>query len=47
MAGCLSRRTQSDLASQGVIFTDLHSALNEHPELVSKTFMTTGGEARL
>ena len=35
------RAAQSDLASQGVIFTDLHSALNDHPELVRKHFMTT------
>lgn len=30
-----------ELKSQGVILTDLHSAVREHPELVQRYFMTT------
>ena len=31
-----------ELKEQGVIFCDMHTAVNEHPELVKKHFMTTG-----
>lgn len=34
------RLDNPDLAGQGVIFTDLQSALHEHPELVRQYFMT-------
>ncbi|MFN8440913.1 MAG: Fe-S cluster assembly protein SufD [Caldilineaceae bacterium] len=33
------RSAKSDLEGQGVIFTDLHTAVNQHPELVKKYFM--------
>lgn len=32
----------ADLAAQGVIFTDLFSAMQEHPELVKEYYMTKG-----
>ena len=31
-----------ELTAQGVIFCDMHTAVNEHPELVQKYFMTQG-----
>ncbi len=34
------RITRDDLKSKGVIFTDLHTAVHEHPELVKQYFMT-------
>ncbi len=37
--GVLYRRADADLAAQGVIFTDLQTALQEHPEQVRKHFM--------
>ncbi len=39
--GPLYRDASEDLASKGVIFTDLQTAVREHPELVRKHFMTT------
>ena len=36
----LDRALSDDLASQGVIFTDLETAVREHPELVRQYFMT-------
>ncbi|MCB0083269.1 MAG: Fe-S cluster assembly protein SufD [Caldilineaceae bacterium] len=39
--GVLFGETHDDLASKGVIFTDLQSAVTEHPELVQKHFMTS------
>jgi Fe-S cluster assembly protein SufD len=33
-------RLADDLAARGVIFTDLDSALRQHPELIQKRFMT-------
>ncbi|HVG97508.1 MAG TPA: hypothetical protein VNK05_11440, partial [Chloroflexota bacterium] len=33
------RSVQDEPAAQGVIFTDLHSALREHPDLVRRYFM--------
>jgi Fe-S cluster assembly protein SufD len=36
----VDRCLQDDLARQGVIFTDLDSAVREHPELVKQYFMT-------
>ncbi|MFZ1752121.1 MAG: Fe-S cluster assembly protein SufD [Caldilineaceae bacterium] len=38
--GVLYRNTNPELAAQGVIFTDLQSAVQEHPELVRQYFMT-------
>lgn len=38
--GVLFSETHADLASQGVIFTDLQTATREHAELVQKHFMT-------
>jgi len=38
--GVLYRNDNPELAAQGVIFTDLQSALVEHPELVRQYFMT-------
>lgn len=38
--GVLSRSVKEDLASKGVIFTDLQSALHQHADLVKKYFMT-------
>lgn len=35
-----SYRISEELTAQGVIFCDLHAAVNEHPELVKKHFMT-------
>ncbi|MEM7335830.1 MAG: Fe-S cluster assembly protein SufD [Chloroflexota bacterium] len=32
----------SELTDQGVIFCDMHTAVNEHPELVQRYFMTDG-----
>ncbi len=32
----------AEIAEQGVIFTDLSTAVNEHPDLVQKHFMTEG-----
>ncbi len=32
----------SELTDQGVIFCDMHTAVNEHPELIKKYFMTDG-----
>jgi Fe-S cluster assembly protein SufD len=41
--GVVSQYEISDaLKEQGVIFTDMHTAVNEHPELVKKYFMTEG-----
>ncbi len=34
------RGLDDDLAAKGVIFTDLHTALHRHPELIQKHFMT-------
>ncbi|MCB9156976.1 MAG: Fe-S cluster assembly protein SufD [Caldilineaceae bacterium] len=39
--GVLFGETNDDLASKGVIFTDLQSAVTEHPELVQEYFMTS------
>ncbi|MEZ4712759.1 MAG: Fe-S cluster assembly protein SufD [Caldilineaceae bacterium] len=39
--GVLFGETHDDLAGKGVIFTDLQSAVSEHPELVQKHFMTS------
>ena len=39
--GVLFGETNDDLASKGVIFTDLQSAVIEHPELVQEYFMTS------
>ncbi|MEZ4657846.1 MAG: Fe-S cluster assembly protein SufD [Caldilineaceae bacterium] len=39
--GVLFGETHDDLASKGVIFTDLQSAVTAHPELVRKHFMTS------
>lgn len=36
----LDRSLQEDLSQQGVIFTDLDTAVREHPELVKQYFMT-------
>lgn len=36
----IHRETHSDLAAQGVIFTDLRRAVNEHSDLVRRHFMT-------
>ncbi len=36
----LYQEAQEDLASEGVIFQDLQTAVQEHPELVQKYFMT-------
>ena len=38
--GVRYRAIREDLAGKGVIFTDLQSAVREHPELVQKYFMT-------
>lgn len=38
--GVRYRGVQEDLESKGVIFTDLQNAVQEHPELVKKYFMT-------
>ena len=38
--GSVFRELSADLASQGVIFTDLDSAVREHPELIERYFMT-------
>jgi Fe-S cluster assembly protein SufD len=39
--GALRHHTLSEqLAAQGVIFTDLHTAISRHPELIQKYFMT-------
>jgi Fe-S cluster assembly protein SufD len=38
--GVLYRNDNSELTAQGVIFTDLQSAVLEHPELVRQYFMT-------
>jgi len=38
--GVLFAETNQDLASQGVIFTDLQTAVREHPDLVKEHFMT-------
>lgn len=38
--GVRYRDNSEDLASKGVIFTDLQSAVQEHPELVKQYFMT-------
>lgn len=38
--GVIFREENEDLDSQGVIFTDLQTAVQEHPELVQKYFMT-------
>jgi Fe-S cluster assembly protein SufD len=38
--GAVFRELSADLASQGVIFTDLDSAVREYPELVERYFMT-------
>lgn len=38
--GVRYRATSEALAAKGVIFTDLQSAVREHPELVQKYFMT-------
>ena len=34
------RHLSSELAAKGVLFTDLHSALHQHPELIQRYFMT-------
>ncbi|MGH2448540.1 MAG: Fe-S cluster assembly protein SufD [Chloroflexota bacterium] len=39
-SGTVDRRLAEDLAGQGVIFTDLDTAVQQHPELVRKYFMT-------
>ena len=36
----ISRKSSDELAAKGVIFTDLRQALQEHPELVRRYFMT-------
>ncbi len=36
----IHRETRADLAGQGVIFTDLRQAVNEHSDLVQRYFMT-------
>lgn len=36
----IERTVSEDLARQGVIFTDLDTALREHPDLVRRSFMT-------
>jgi Fe-S cluster assembly protein SufD len=38
----VERTFEKDLAGQGIIFTDLDSAVREHPDLVKKYFMTEG-----
>lgn len=38
--GVRYRNVNEDLASKGVIFTDLQSALHEHPALIQQYFMT-------
>ena len=38
--GAVFRELSADLASQGVIFTDLDSAVREYPEVVERYFMT-------
>jgi Fe-S cluster assembly protein SufD len=38
--GVIHRDLQEDLASKGVIFTDLQTAVQEYPELVREHFMT-------
>jgi len=38
--GVLYSETHADLAAQGVIFTDLQTAVKEHPDLVKEYFMT-------
>jgi len=41
--GVVQQYTLSDaLRAQGVIFCDMHTAVNEHPELVQRYFMTQG-----
>ncbi|MBM7096987.1 Fe-S cluster assembly protein SufD [Bacillus sp. H-16] len=48
--GTVFARTQDDLAKQGVIFTDIHTAVQEHSDLVEKYFMSeavTADENRL
>ncbi|HLJ69160.1 MAG TPA: Fe-S cluster assembly protein SufD [Chloroflexota bacterium] len=39
-ASTVERSLRDDLAQQGVIFTDLETAVQHHPELVRKYFMT-------
>ena len=39
--GPIYRDVSEDFAAKGVIFTDLQTAVREHPELVQKHFMTT------
>jgi Fe-S cluster assembly protein SufD len=39
-ASTLFAETAADVAAQGVIYTDLDTAIREHPELVQKYFMT-------
>ncbi|MEZ4768150.1 MAG: Fe-S cluster assembly protein SufD [Caldilineales bacterium] len=34
------RGTDNELAARGVIFTDLHTAIRQHPELIQQYFMT-------
>lgn len=36
----VSRELSADLAGQGVIFTDLDSAVRDHPDLIERHFMT-------
>src|SRR5690606_29108356 len=36
----IHRETNTDLAAQGIIFTDLRRAVNEHSDLVRRYFMT-------
>jgi Fe-S cluster assembly protein SufD len=38
--GVCYRDSQEDLVSQGVLFTDLQSAVQQYPELIQKYFMT-------
>ncbi|RNA67434.1 Fe-S cluster assembly protein SufD [Alteribacter keqinensis] len=48
--GTVFARTQDDLEKQGVIFTDIHTAVQEHSDLVEKYFMSeavTADENRL
>ena len=42
----LSYKLSDELKGQGVIYCDMTTAVNEHPELVQKYFMTPGGHRR-
>ena len=37
-----SYELSEELKAQGVVFCDMHTAVNEHPELIQKHFMTEG-----